>query len=33
LSGCVNRRNFRSWAGDNPRQLHERQTLFFLTVN
>jgi hypothetical protein len=23
-SGCVNKQNFRYWATDNPRQLHER---------
>ena len=24
LSGCVNKQNFRYWAPENPRQLHER---------
>jgi hypothetical protein len=24
LSGCVNKQNFRYWAENNPRQLHER---------
>jgi hypothetical protein len=24
LSGCVNKQNFRYWAADNARQLHER---------
>jgi hypothetical protein len=24
LSGCINKQNFRYWAADNPRQLHER---------